>query len=225
MSDCTQVGKEKPTRRRFDDEGDDTLSRKRPTGPRGSRNTSRRRRPGRDDSPWGRLIDRLIGSTDVVNRVINVGERAWDFLQKNRPVVNAETKFAHALPVGVQCWNEMENWNLPRAETYRISYENMFGMEVISLDFQLVYSYGGTFNGKGAYITNATILYKNIDVAWAFNVDASVEIPPVMNIATADDPIAVMQVIVRWKAKGFNHKEGTQSYQIVGDGRPTRVID
>ncbi len=130
-------------------------------------------RPGRnDDDRYPSLPTTRDGSPISVEQIINIGERVWKFLQDNRPVVNAKTMYANALPRGIQCWDELDSWQRPRSEVYRASYYNGFGMSVVDLEFRLVFTWGGQVNSQGRYLTNVTVQYRKLDVAPFFNVDA-----------------------------------------------------
>ncbi|OFZ15936.1 MAG: hypothetical protein A2Z20_10785 [Bdellovibrionales bacterium RBG_16_40_8] len=156
--------------------------------------------------------------------IINIGKKAWQFIINNRPVVNAGTQIASAIPRGITCWSDLENWHAPRGEVYRAIYVNGFGFEVVRLEFRLVYSYGGQVNGVGHYLSNATIQYSKLDVFWGFSINASVEVPPVTNVGTKENPVAAMQFSVLWTVRGLNHLQRTASFVVYGDGRPTQVL-
>lgn len=161
----------------------------------------------------------------TLDQIINIGKSIWTFLQDNKPVVTTKTFYAHALPRGLQCWDDLENWQRPRSEVYRARYLNGFGFEVITLEFRLVYTYGGQVNSVGRYITNATIQFGRLDVSWGFKVNADVEVPLVVNVGSKASPVAGMQISVRWRASGLNQVERTASFFLYGDGRPTEVME
>ena len=160
-----------------------------------------------------------------ISQIINIGEQVWSFIQNNRPVVTAKTMSASALPRGVSCWTDLDNWQPPRSETYQVIYRNLFGIQVIKLEFSLIYSYGGQYNGLGRYLMNATVQYRDLQVAWGgFHVSADASVPTVINIGSKENPVAGMQMNVNWTVSGLNHIERTASFFVAGDGRPTREL-
>jgi hypothetical protein len=169
------------------------------------------------------IIDGLGDLT--LDQVINLGQKAWQFILDNRPVVNATRVSANALPRGLKCWDELENWQRPRSEVYRAVYKNGFGMEVVTLEFRLLYTYGGQVKGVGRYLANTTVQYKTLNVFWGFTLDANVEIPQVINLGTSANPIGGMQVSVLWTVKGLNHVQNSASFFVYGDGRKTDVLN
>lgn len=159
-----------------------------------------------------------------LDQIINIGKQAWEFIQSNKAVVTSSTQYASALPRGSSCWSDLSNWQRPRSEAYKATYINGFGMEIVNLEFNLVYAYGGQANNKGRYISNATIQYRKLDVFWGFKVNASVEVPQVLNVGSKDEPVAGLQMSIRWTVNGLNHLERTASFFMYGDGRPTEVL-
>ena len=169
--------------------------------------------------------DKVVQTGDInLEQIVNTAKETWNFIKNNQPVVNATTQYAQALPRGSICWDDLENWQAPRSEYYKVTYNNGFGFEVVSLEFRLVYTYGGQVNNKGHFISNATIQYSKINVKWSFDVNAGVEVPLVVNVGTKEDPVAGMQMSIRWSIRSLSHIEQTASFFIYGDGRPTEVL-
>ncbi len=160
-----------------------------------------------------------------ISQIINFGAKVWQFINDNTPVVSAQTMSANALPKGTVCWYDLENWQPPRSDTYEIDYKNLFGINVVRLAFSLIYSYGGQYNGRGRYLMNATVQYRDLQVAWGgFHVNANVDVPTVTNIGTKQNPVAGLQLNIHWVVKGLNRIERTASFFIAGDGRPTKEL-
>ncbi len=167
----------------------------------------------------------VAGMGDIdINAIINLGQKVWGMIQANKAVVTTKTQSASGLPAGIKCWDQLENWRAPRSEVYKVSYANAFGFNVIDLEFSLIYSYGGQVNGVGAYLTNATIQYRKLDVSWGFTVDANVEVPMVTNVGKSTNPVAGMELTLRWKIDSLSHTERTASFFVYGDGRPTQLL-
>lgn len=161
--------------------------------------------------------------------ILNLGAKIFEIIKANGPLINATTKTANALPAGVRCWNQLENWSIPRSETYRISYQNVYGMTMVDLQYRLVYSYGGRIGNIGRYISNATIQYKKLDAKWGMVVDANVEIPQVLNIGSRENPIAGMQITLNWAVSSrpipLRKIVNAATYFIAGDGRRTTLLN
>jgi hypothetical protein len=155
----------------------------------------------------------------LTDKIINIGQKIWTLVEKGKPVLNEQLESANALPEGVGNWQELEGWQAPVGRTYKVSYENLFGIEVVRFNFRLLYTYGGSYRGKGLYLTHVAVMPADVHVAWGYHLDASGGVPSVTNAGTSDDPVAGAQVDVRWNVKTVL-KEGdySASYFVRGDG-------
>lgn len=155
-----------------------------------------------------------------LSELINYGKQIWKIVEANKPVVNVTENTANALPRGVQCWTDLEQWNAPKYKTYEVTYENLFGMKVVDFTFQLFFSYGGKVDGKGSYLANVTVAPMQLDVLWGFQMDAVVEVGQVLNTGTKDDPVAGMEMGMKWIAKSpLKESRGQVRFFVQGDGQ------
>lgn len=172
-------------------------------------------------------MENPLGMIDIiVDQIINTGRKIWAVIDAGRPVVNAKIDVAHALPKGLGCWTDLTNWKQPVSKTYRASYQNGFGMNVVDFSFRLNYIYGGSYKGQGQYIANASISPVKLDVAWGFTFNAGAEVPIVFNQGSAENPLAGMQVNLKWSVDtAIQHKESAEMFFAGGDGTFRRLVD
>jgi len=137
----------------------------------------------------------------IVDKIINIGKKIWAIVDAGRPVVNIKVDTANALPAGVRCWDELEGWNAPQSHLYQVDYENGFGSIVVSYGFRVSFISGGSYKGKGQYITLASVTPANVDVSWGFKLDAVATVPMVFNQGSKQDPLAGMQLVMDWKVE------------------------
>lgn len=161
----------------------------------------------------------------VVDGIINIGKKIWAIIEAGKPVSNIKMEAsANALPQGIKCWNELSSWKAPSVKSFSQSFKNGFGSEVIRFDFDVIYTHGGKLNGVGSYLTNVQVHPKNVSVMWGFKLNAGVEIPSLVNLGTDTDPIAGMQVDVKWEASSyFTHITQSVSIFVQGDG-PSKIL-
>jgi hypothetical protein len=166
----------------------------------------------------GGIVNPLDAVEVIVDRIINIGKKVWAIMEAGRPVVNVKTYTANALPAGLTCWSDLTGWSVPQSKVYQVTYENGFGMDVVTFDYRVGFTAGGSLNGQGKYLTNATINPPKINVSWGFNLDAQAEVPSVFNTGTKEAPVAGMQMLMKWQVKSVvSHVEQAENFYIGGD--------
>lgn len=167
-----------------------------------------------------------LGSSDVLaseigwNEIVAIGEKVWEIVQANKPVVNIETPVAHALPRGLECWSDLEHWQAPRTQSYEVVYKNGFGMEVVKFRFRLHFTYGGGKAELGQYLANVTVLPSEVNVMWGYTFNARVEVAQAVNLGSHANPIAGLEMNVRWNTKTvLKETDNSFHFFVQGDGR------
>lgn len=155
-----------------------------------------------------------------VDQIINIGKKIFNVINAGRPVVNIKIDTANALPKGLTCWADLSGWNVPQSKVYNVQYENGFGMVVVDYSYRVTYTAGGSADGIGKYITNATFQPANVSVGWGFQLDATAMIPSVFNTGSKRDPVAGMQMNMEWKVTSpMAHEQSVESYFVSGDNK------
>jgi hypothetical protein len=166
------------------------------------------------------IVGEISNATVVIDQVINLGKKVWALVAEGKPVVNFKSDVASALPQGITCWSDLTNWSNPISKTYEIIYENGFGMEVIRLQYRVIMVSGGSYQGQGKYVGYATVVPADMHVAWGFNLDVNVAVPVVFNQGTKENPIAGLNLDLKWKTTTpFQSEEGTHSFFMNGMGQ------
>lgn len=156
----------------------------------------------------------------IVDQIINIGKKVFNVIAQGRPVVNIKLDTANALPKGLTCWSDLSGWNVPQSKVYNVQYENGFGMTVVDFSYRVVYTAGGSADGVGKYITNATFMPANVSVGWGFEFDAAAAIPSVFNTGSKKNPVAGMQMNMEWKVTSpVAHEQGTEAYFVSGENK------
>lgn len=151
--------------------------------------------------------------------IINLGKEIWDIIESNRPITKVESNYATAVPASVTDWRDLSEWKMPRSVLVSVAYKNLFGAEVVRFAYRILYTYGGKLDNKGLYLTNATIVPHQLNVSWGYSVDAKVDVPSVINVGNRANPIAGMEILVKWTVSTvLKETTETSSYFIRGDG-------
>ncbi len=169
-----------------------------------------------NDSAVNPTLTEASLSLDVI---LNMGKKIWQVIVDGKPVVNSNTSRANALPQGAKSWLQLANWSDPEAHRYDITYKNMYGAAVVKYAFLVTYSYGGSVNGKGKYLSEVGFTNSELSVAWMYNFNATSEVVRVVNVGTVDEPIAGMELNLNWTIKTpLQEQQSTSSYYVRGDG-------
>lgn len=169
---------------------------------------------------------RTLNSTPLIidsiswDQILTIGEQVWKIIEAGKPVVHVKTPLVHALPRGLECWTDLEHWHAPRTQTYEVLYTNGFGMEVVKFRFRLQYTYGGGKGGLGQYLANVSVLPAELNVIWGYTFDTKVEASPAFNLGSKDNPIAGLELNLRWTVS-TPVKESVNSthFFVRGDGQ------
>ncbi|MBC7370000.1 MAG: hypothetical protein H7326_00440, partial [Bdellovibrionaceae bacterium] len=154
----------------------------------------------------------------TVDRIINIGKKIWGIMDAGRPVINVASYTANALPMGLTCWSDLAGWNVPESKVYRVTYENGFGADVVRFAYRVTYTAGGNLKGVGKYLTNATIAPADVHVSWGFNLNATGEVPSVFNTGTKEQPVAGMQMLMKWQVKSVvTELQNTEMFYVGGN--------
>jgi len=169
----------------------------------------------------GANFDNINGTIGVIDNIVNLMDKIMTLIAKNQPVVNINVNYANAVPYGTSHWTQLQGWSKPSTKKYAFSMKNGYGSEVVKVIYQLHWTHSGNFQGKGKFLTGVSIEPLSVTTAWGYNVDLTAEVPDstIANVGTSADPVASMQVQLKWKVhtivKDIQEKA---IYYVQGDG-------
>lgn len=185
-----------------------------------------------EDLP-GMPVDGLVQSSNksrigeviaTANEIIALGERIYEIVKKGKPVVNLSyapisvlPKDKQGQPVDVM---DMENWSLPVGKKMRMVYKNLYGSEVVVFEYTVMYSYGGSLDGKGAFITAAQVVPNDVSVSWGYSLNATMKLVGLQNHGSKANPVAGAVMSINYRVETvLKTMESTDSYHITGRGQ------
>ncbi|CAF1393209.1 unnamed protein product [Adineta steineri] len=158
--------------------------------------------------------------TDRISAIINNARQAWSIVDNNRAVVDVQTSYGNVIPSHITDPFELQSWTSPPAShSFTVNVYNRLKQRVLQFTYALQFTYGGSLDGKGAYLDRVTIIPSRISVSWGFVFNASVQIASVQNVGTREDPIAAAHVELHYRIAGLNVAERTESFHVRGDGQ------
>lgn len=161
----------------------------------------------------------------VARELIAFGKEVYKIIEAGKPVV----RIGQTTPVSVLPKNEhgtsidafdLENWKMPKSKKYRVVAKNGFGMKTITFDFMLLFTYGGSYNGKGAYITGAEVASTDVSVAWGYTLDADFKVQSIVNQGTRENPVAAAVLQIDYKMSTvLKESRSSKKFMINGLGQ------
>jgi len=156
----------------------------------------------------------------TLDKIVNIGNVIWSIIEMGRPNVRVQSYRAHALPKGIACWTDLENWQIPVSKVFSVEYKNKLGQVVAVYSYRISYVYGGNVDGVGKYIANLTVTPVDMRVSWGFNFSSQVQIPATFNVGSKNNPTAGMQVFVFWSiGNALKVEQRSSLFFVAGDGR------
>ena len=165
-------------------------------------------------------VGREVDAGLDINALITLGEKIWQIVKDGEPTLEYNTNSVSAIPNGAICPFNMSGWSLPQSRTYQLTYSNLFGVDMISFKYKVIYSYGGKYLERGAYLTNVSVHPADIKVNWGQSFNANVNMANTLNVGTSDDPVAGIQVVLEWNVGNVLNKFKSQRVYFV-EGRGT----
>jgi len=164
-----------------------------------------------------------INALPSLGEIVNTFKAVWKVIEDNKPVVDVKTDFAAALPKAAKDWTDMAEWNAPVGTVYRMSAKNLYGATVVDVRYQVLRTWGGSYNGKGRYLTNVTVapMPDGVSVLWGYHFSLTTTVPDsgIVNVGTYADPIAGMTVQTAWRISTVvKDSQGQGTYFVEGDG-------
>ncbi len=179
---------------------------------------------GGGGSPVASPTGFLDGIIMVVDKLIAIGQKIMPTIEKGRAVVTNNPMTAVSvlprLDTKDPVVHDMGNWTIPVTKHYKISYSNGFGSEVVSFVYSITYQYGGTYGGKGKYLTGIRASARNIIISWGFDLDASSQLIQISNVGSVENVVAGATIEISYTVKNWTRTITTnESFFVAGDGR------
>jgi hypothetical protein len=165
----------------------------------------------------------------IAREIIAFGKEVYKIVEAGKPVVNTSYAPISVLPYDKTLGKnidpmDLENWRAPRSKKYQVTYTNGFGMNVVDFTYSVNFSYGGSFNGKGLYITNAEIVPENVSVAWGYTFNAKMKLVGLTNRGTKLSPVAGATLTLYYSVSTvLKEDQNNISYFLSGDGTISRI--
>ena len=153
----------------------------------------------------------------VVDKIINIGTKIWNVVEKGKPVASYRSAQANALPQNALRWDQLQNWQQPTSVVKAVVYKNLYGIEVVRFVYRIVLLYGGDVSGIGRYIGYASVEPLEMTTAYLYKFDAQAKVDAVYNMGSSANPVAGMLLNVNWTISTIL-KTSTESHTFTMTG-------
>jgi len=143
--------------------------------------------------------------------IVNGGVQAWNVINSGKPDANLSSSYASAIPGFSFNWANYSGWK-KKEVVYTYTVTNLMQVDVIKIKYAVSFFYNGqnlTSAHKqptdplstlaqrepvtGHYITNFTVRPLAMNIKWGWKFSLNVRMSDPMNVATSDDPVAMLQ--------------------------------
>lgn len=185
------------------DAGDDVWgSPSQPSQPGQNRPGNRDRRNGDDDvwgpNGWNDGGNRNSGNGNdsgikiSLQDFVMLGQKAYALVEAGKVNVEVSRQSMAVVPQGIANWTELSSWNRkPVTKTLQVELKNFYCATVASARVKISFMHGGSYKGKGAFLSNVTMIPSNVyDGTWGTSFVLSTEFREPVNVGTDEAPIA-----------------------------------
>ncbi len=171
-----------------------------------------------------------IGTDDAdpnvaIDNIINLGQKIWDIVKANQPVVNVKYDYANALPRGVKSSEELDGFSELQSEGIHFWATNTYGVKVYDVTMTAVHQYGGAYQGKGKYLETVSIVPTTVNVSWGYTLDISVSRVSAVNVGTKEAPVGSLTMDTTFAVSTVLQKHQKRIlYQFRGDSAKIHTV-
>lgn len=156
---------------------------------------------------------------------VALGEAIYTLVQKGKPSNVTNYEAISVVPKDPATGEyvdpfDMEGFGIPEERNFKASIKNGAGTEVVRFDYTLVYSYGGSYNGSGYYLSNVMIIPKSIKTTHGWDFSATMSLSGIMNHGSRANPVAGAMVTIKYKMNSWRAAfERNDTIHVTGKGQ------
>lgn len=154
--------------------------------------------------------------------LVALGESVYQLVLKGKPSVKTTYAPISVIPrIGGQPADifELEGFSIPVKRTYQIKYNNLYDVTIVHFMFSVIYSYGGSYNGTGAYLTSVQVVPEYVKVLWGWDFNATMKLGGLQNMGSRANPVAGATIMIEYTASSMvNSITRNNSFFVTGKG-------
>lgn len=156
--------------------------------------------------------------------MVALGEAIYDLVKKGKPSNVTEYAPISVVPRDPMTKEiadvfDLEGFSMPVEKNYVAKVKNGTGKEVVNFAYKVVYSYGGSYNGTGKYLTNVLIVPSSVKTTFGWDFNATMKLSGMMNHGTKADPVAGVMITIKYQMNSWSSAfERNDTIHITGRG-------
>jgi hypothetical protein len=186
---------------------------------------------------FGDRVTQVGGVISVAKDVVALGEAVYALVEKGRPKVTTEYSPIDILPRDPSNTEadpakryavspfDMEGFSFPVEKMITAKVKSPTGKEAVVFQYKVVYSYGGSYNGAGKYLTGINIIPASVRVAHGWTFNSTMKLTGMMNHGTRANPIVGAMITIKYSMSSMTQAfERNDTIYIMGDGQMKAMI-
>jgi hypothetical protein len=157
--------------------------------------------------------------------MVALGEAIYELVKKGKPSNVTEYAPISVVPRDPMTKEiadvfDLEGFSMPVERNFVSKIKNGTGKEVVVFNYKVMYSYGGSYNGSGKYLTNVIIVPSSVRTSFGWEFNASMKLSGMMNHGSRANPIAGVMVTMKYQMNGWSTSfERNDTIHITGNGQ------
>lgn len=180
--------------------------------------------PGPGYGAGGDRIEQAGRIITVARDMVALGEAIYELVRKGKPSNVTEYAPISVVPRDPMTKEyvdpfDLEGFSMPVEKNFVANIKSG-GREVVKFAYKVMYSYGGSFNGAGKYLTSVIVVPSSVVTKWGWEFNASMKLSGIMNHGSRVDPVAGVMVTMKYQMNGWGTAyERNDTIHITGAGQ------
>lgn len=155
---------------------------------------------------------------------VALGEAIYELVQKGKPKNQTEYAPISVVPRDPMTKEyvdvfDLEGFSMPVEKNYVANITNKAGGAAVTFTYKVMYSYGGSYNGAGKYLTNVIIIPGSVKTQYGWDFNATMKLSGMMNHGTRAEPVAGIMVTLKYQMNSWSAAyERNDTIHITGNG-------
>ena len=170
-------------------------------------------------------IDRTRQVISTAKDFVALGEAIYELVKKGKPSNTTKYEAISVVPKDPMTGQyvdpfDMEGFSIPVERNFTAKIKNGAGAEVVRFDYTLIFSYGGSYNGTGFYLTNVMIVPKYVKTTHGWDFNATMSLSGIMNHGSRANPVAGALVAIKYQMNNWRASfERNDTLHVTGKGQ------